>query len=277
MGASLASARCTKRFGAALALCGLAAIGAPKRAQAQAGPAAPPPGFALAVSLSPSWTSNPDDLPGQQKGDGYLALETSLGRRWSLWDGAALTLTGLAGSETYRRATGAGFNRIASFLSLSQTYAGATFSLGAAARTALNQQFTAHDTASNEVSFNVSRPFTISDGLTLVLGAGASRRFFGDGAEDDTRLRASATIARRIGPLTFRLGGGFSWLIEDSTPIRPRINDRTISASVSGTYEWAKDRDLGLRLAFFRTYSSLPSNRSTTFSALPQVSATFRF
>lgn len=261
---------------AACALAGAAAAQSPHAANPQAA-TPPPPGFALALTFGPAWTSNPDDLRLSRGGDVYLAADALLSYRRPLWEGGAITLSTLLGSEIYRRDAQAGFNRIAPSIALSQSAFGATITLTAIARSSLNQQFTTHDTASREIGLSITRPVPLTDTLTLVLNAGASRRFYGDGSEDDIRLRLGATLARKLGAFTLRLGGGFSWLIEDKTPILPRINDRTISASLSGSYEWRKDVDFSVRLAFFRAYSSLPANRYITWSVIPQGSVTYRF
>jgi hypothetical protein len=104
-----------------------------------------------------------------------------------------------------------------------------------------------------------------------------SRRFYQDGSEDQFRARLGVTLARQWGAWTFRLGGGFAYALEDKTPILPRIRDRTLSAFLSTTYAWAKDRDLSLRLGWSRTFSSYSENRTKVFTLTPRMAATFRF
>ena len=245
-------------------------------AAAQA-PKTPPAGTSLTMTLGPGWSSNPGELPGRQKGDGYFSLDTTLSHRWALWDGGALTLSGSGYSELYVRDDSNGIHRLASSLTLSQRWQEATFTLGVSARTAANQRLTAHDSASQDIALGISRSFTLAEKLAFTITGGVSRRFYQDGAEHQLRARAGATLARTIDKWTFRIGGGFSYALEDKTPLLPRINDRTISANIGATYEWEKDREVSLKMTWSRTYSSLPINRFRTFGIVPQAAATLRF
>lgn len=245
-------------------------------AAAQA-PGTPPAGTSLALTLGPGWSSNPGELPGRQKGDGYFGLDTTLSHRWVLWEGGALTVSGTGYSELYVRDDSNGIHRLASSLTLSQRWQQANFTLGVSARTAANQRLSAHDSASQDIALGVSRSFVLAEKLALTVTAGASRRFYQDGSEDQFRARANATLARTIDKWTFRIGGGFSYALEDKTPILPRINDRVISANIGATYEWEKDREVSLKMTWSRTYSSLPINRFKTFGIVPQAAATLRF
>ncbi|KAF0227556.1 MAG: hypothetical protein FD175_2673 [Beijerinckiaceae bacterium] len=240
-------------------------------------PAPPQAGLSLAFTLGPAWNSNPLELPGRRKGDGYFGLETNATYRWVLWEGGALALSGIGYSEQFFRESSAGLNRLGTSMTFSQRWQGTIFTLGIGARTATNQALTRHDSASQDVTLGISRSFTLMPDVSLTLSSGASRRFFQDGSEDQVRARAGATLARKWGQWTFSLGAGFSYTLEDKTPILPRINDRAISASVSASYEWAKDRDISAKLSYSRTYSSLPLDRFKVFSFAPQIAATFRF
>lgn len=245
-------------------------------AAAQA-PKTPPAGTALALTFGPGWNSNPGELPGRRKGDGYFGLDTTLSHRWALWEGGALTLAGTASSELYIRDDSNGLHRLASSLTLSQRWQEATFTLGISARTAANQRLSAHDSASQDIALGVSRSFALADKLALTLTGGASRRFYQDGAEHQFRARAGASLARTIDKWFFRIGGGFSYALEDKTPLLPRINDRVISANIGATYEWEKDREISAKFTWSRTYSSLPVNRFRVFGFAPQAAATLRF
>lgn len=264
------------RFRLAAATVGLCL--ATPAAIAQSSTAPPPPaGFSLALTLGPGWSSNPLETPGRQKGDGYFGLETVAAYRWNLWQGGALNITVSGFSELYFRDDTAGLNRIGSAATFSQRWQELTFTLGVATRTAMNQRLSAHDSASTELSLGLARSFTLSDKLTLTLTTGASRRLYQDGTEDQFRARLGASLARKWEQWTFRISGGFSYALEDKTPFLPRINDRTISANLSATYEWTKDRDVSAKLTWSRTYSSLPANRYKTFGFAPQMAATLRF
>jgi hypothetical protein len=240
-------------------------------------PAPPQAGFSLSLTLGPGWNSNPLELPGRRKGDGYFGFETVAAYRWNLWDGGALTLASAGYSELYFREDSAGLNRIAASTTLSQRWQDITFTLGMSARSAVNQALTAHDSASQDISIGVSRSFTLAKDLSLSLSSGASRRFYQDGAEDQLRARLGATLAQKWDLWTFRIGTGFSYALEDKTPLLPRINDRSISANIGATYDWAKDREVSVKLTYSRTYSSLQLNRFKVFGLSPQVGATLRF
>ncbi len=245
-------------------------------AQAQA-PTPPPGGFSLALTLGPAWTSNPHEMPGRNKGDGSFGMEAIAAYRWALWEGGALTVTGSGYSELYFREDSAGLNRIGASATLSQRWRDISFTLTTSARTAANQRFTAHDSASQEIALGVSRSFTLAKDLTFTLSSGAARRFYQDGTEDQVRARLGATLAQKWGLLTLRIGAGFGYALEDKTPLLPRINDRTVSATIGATYEWQKDREISAKVTYSRTYSSLPLNRFKVFGFAPQVGATLRF
>lgn len=245
-------------------------------AAAQA-PKTPPAGTSLSLTVGPGWSSNPGELPGRQKGDGYFSLDTTLSHRWALWEGGALTVSGTEYSELYLRDDSNGIHRLASALTLSQRWQEATFTLGVSARTAANQRLSAHDSASQDIALGISRSFSLAEKLALTITGGASRRFYQDGSEDQFRARAGASVARTIDKWTFRIGVGFSYALEDKTPLLPRINDRVISANIGATYEWEKDREVSLKMTWSRTYSSLPANRFRTFGIVPQAAATLRF
>lgn len=268
----------------AVCLCSLPALPAfaqqgsrSQTAPSPANPSPPPAGFSLALTLGPGWASNPPELPGRQKGDGYFGFEAVLAHRWSLWEGAALTVSGSGYSELYARDADAGLNRLGASASLSQRWMGMILTSGVSARTSANQQLTAHDSASQEISLGLARPFTLAPDLTLTLSSGLARRFYQDGTEDQFRARFGATLARKWNLWTFRIGSGFGWALEDKTPILPRINDRTLSATASASYEWAGDREVSAKFTWSRTYSSYPVNRYQMFGFTPQVSATLRF
>lgn len=243
-------------------------------AQASAPPQA---GFSLSLTIGPGWNSNPLELPGPRKGDGYFGLEAITAYRWNLWEGGALTLTGTGYSELYFREDSAGLNRIAASATLSQRWQDITFTVGMSARSSINQALTAHDSASQDISIGVSRSFTLAKDLSLSLSGGTARRFYQDGSEDQIRARLGATLAQKMGLWTFRVGTGFSYVLEDKTPLLPRINDRSISANIGVTYDWAKDREVSMKLTYSRTYSSLQLNRFKVFGFAPQVGATLRF
>lgn len=237
----------------------------------------PQPGWALAVQFGPGWTSNPNDLPGRHKGDGTVGWQSSLSYRQPLWTDASLAVSATIGSTLYARERDAGSNRMAGSVTLGQTWQGASFTLGLTARTSMDQPMQRHDEASQDVSIGVSRSVTLAPDWTLIPSLGASRRFYQDGTKNDVRFRGGLVLARKWQDLTARLGITASYLLEDNTPILPRIRDRSVSAFASATYEWAKERDIGLRVAVSRTYSTYAPNRYKSLSIAPQVSATFRF
>lgn len=241
------------------------------------GQAPPPAGLSLSAQFGAGWTSNPNDLPGRQKGDAYWNTQVSLSYRHPLWEGAALTGILGTGADWYARERDAGSNRLSGTLSFGQAWRGATLSLGITARTSMDQPLRAHDEASQDISLGLSRPITLAPDWTLIPSLGGSRRFYQDGTKNDTRFRSGLILARKWNAWTWRLGGTASYLLEDNTPILPRIRDRSWSLFLSSTYEWEKDREIGLRLAYARTYSTYAPNRYRTVTLAPQVSATFRF
>ncbi|WP_284177494.1 hypothetical protein [Rhabdaerophilum sp. SD176] len=237
----------------------------------------PQAGWSLSTQFGPGWTSNPNDLPGRQKGDAYWAMQLGLGYRQPLWDGAALAGILGTGADWYARERDAGSNRLFGSLSFTQAWRGATLSLGVTARTSMDQPLRAHDDASQDVSLGLSRAITLAPDWTLIPSLGAARRFYQNGTKNDIRFRSGLVLARKWNAWTWRLGGTASYLLEDNTPILPRIRDRSWSLFLSSTYEWEKDREIGLRLAYARTYSSYAPNRFRSIALAPQVSATFRF
>ncbi|MCZ8185116.1 MAG: hypothetical protein O9308_01950 [Beijerinckiaceae bacterium] len=260
------------RLARAGVLLGAVALGCPAHGQTP-----PRPGWSLSVQLGPGWTSNPNDLPGRQKADAFWNMQVGLGYRQPLWDGAALTGTLGTGADWYAREQEAGSNRLSGTLAFSQTWRGATLSLGIAARTSMDQPLRAHDDASQDISLGLSRPVILAPDWTLIPSIGGSRRFYQDGTKNDLRFRSGLVLARKWNAWTWRIGGTASYLLEDNTPILPRIRDRSWSLFLSSTYEWQKDRELGLRLAYARTYSTYAPNRFRSVTLAPQLSATFRF
>ena len=88
-------------------LLGVVFLGCPALAQTP-----PLPGWSLATQFGPGWTSNPNDLPGRQKGDAYWNTHVTLSYRQPLWDGAALTGILGTGADWYSRERDAGSNRL---------------------------------------------------------------------------------------------------------------------------------------------------------------------
>jgi hypothetical protein len=127
----------------------------------------PPAGWSLALAAGPNWSSNPEDLPGKRKGDLAFGLEAALGHRWNLWPGGALTLSATGFSELYFRDAGGGVNRLSGTAILSQTWQGTSVTLGFSARTSMDQQLTRHDSASQELSFGLSRALALAPDWTL--------------------------------------------------------------------------------------------------------------
>ncbi len=234
-------------------------------------------GWTLSTQFGPGWTTNPNDLPGTQKGDAYGSFQLGLNYRHVLREGTTLTAGISTLADWYLRESSAGSNRLAGSVSISQNWQGATFAVTMTARTSMDQPLRAHDEASQDISFSLSRPFALAQDWTMIPSLGAGRRFYQDGTKNDSRLRAGLVVARKWQAWTWRVGGNASYLLEDNTPILPRIRDRSWSVFVSTTYEWAKDRDIGLRLSYARAYSTYASNRYRSVSLAPQVSATFRF
>ncbi len=124
---------------------------------------------------------------------------------------------------------------------------------------------------------NVSRTFTLAEGWSLLVFTRVARRLLNDGTYDQWRSNINGTLTYRSGPWSWRIGGGFSYALEDKTPFLPRINDRTISARLGVSYEWVKDREIAVGGSFSRTYSSYQPNRYKSFTIQPRVSATIRF
>ena len=263
---------------AILAAALLPPLGRPARAQTET----PRPSWALSAQFGPQWTTNPNDLPGRQKPDGSAALQLGISYRQPLWQDAALSLGVVTAGEWFLRETAAGFNRIAPSITLSQGWQGATFSLGVTARSSMDQPLRRHDEASQDVALSLSRPVTLAPGWTLIPSLGGTRRFYQDGSKNEWRARAGLVIARKwllAGPqsFTWRIGGTLGYLLEDNTPVLPRMRDRSWSLFTGATDEWDKDRDLGLRIAYSRTESSYAPNRYRSLTLSPQVSALFRF
>lgn len=237
----------------------------------------PQPGWSLSTQFGSGWTSNPNEVPGRQKGDVYGGLQVGLSYRLPLWEGASLS-TGVTNlGEWYGRESGAGFNRVAGSISLSQTWQSITASLAVSARTSMDQPLRRHDEANQDVTLSLSRPLTLAPDWTLIPSLGTTRRFYQNGSKNEWRFRGGLTLARKWQDWTWRVGGTSGYLLEDNTPVLPRIRDRSWSLFGSATYEWAKDRDVGVRLAYSRTYSTYAPNRYRAVSLAPQVSATFRF
>jgi hypothetical protein len=237
----------------------------------------PTPGWTFSTQFGPGWTSNPNDLPGKQKGDAYGSVQLGLNYRHSLWEGATLGAGISTLADWYLRESSAGSNRLAGSLSISQSWQGASLAVAMTARTSMDQPLRTHDEASQDISVSLSRPFALAPDWTLIPSLGAGRRFYQDGTKNDSRLRGGVVLARKWQAWTWRVGGSASYLLEDNTPILPRIRDRSWSAFASMTFEWAKDRDIGLRISYARTYSTYAPNRYRSVSLAPQVSATFRF
>ena len=240
-------------------------------------PAKPVDGATLSLSFGGGWTSNPDERSTRERGDATFRQDITLGYRWQLWEGASASLSGSAGSTFYAREHASGTHRLSATASFSQSWREATFTLALSERTAMNSTLSAHDSASREIGLSASRTFTLREGLTLSLFARGARRFHFDGTEDQLRASMNATLAQKMGPWTLRLGGGFSYALEDKTPLLPRINDRSVFANVGLGYEWAKDREISLRASFWRTYSSYPFDRYKAYSIGPGVSASWQF
>ncbi|CAN1527048.1 hypothetical protein MCEMSEM23_01264 [Rhabdaerophilaceae bacterium] len=237
----------------------------------------PQPGWSLGISSGPSWTSNPRDVTARARGDWSASNEISLGHRLPLWSGGALSLNLTGTSELYARENREGRQRGLVSLGVSHNWSGTILTVSALARKSLSHDFSGHESASQEIAVAITRTFIVAGGWSLTVFARGARRLHNDGTEDQIRAGVNATLAYRTGPWTMRIGGGFSYALEDKTIFLPRINDRTVSARAGITYEWAKDRDLSLGGVFTRTYSSYEPNRTKAFSVSPRISATIRF
>jgi hypothetical protein len=247
-------------------------------AAAQTRPGEPPPaGWALSLGFGSGWHSNPLELTTRARGDGFLASEIGLAYRFPLWEGGALTLSATGSSEHYGREETAGYVRGIGSVNLSQSWQGFTLSATAGHRKTMDHDLAGHESASSELGLNLIRPVAIAEGWTLLLFGRLARRFVNDGTENQFRAGANATLVYRVGAWSFRAGTGFGYVLEDKTPILPRINDRSLSLRAGIGYEWAKDRDVTLGASYTRTYSSYSFNRTKIFTFQPRVAATIRF
>jgi hypothetical protein len=237
----------------------------------------PPAGWALSLGWGAGWHSNPLELTTRAKGDVFTASEIGLGYRLPLWQGAALNLNVSSSHEHYAREESVGFVRGIVTASLAQSWQGFTLSATAGHRKTMGHDLSRHDGASSEIGLNLARPLNIAEGWTLLLFGRMARRFVNDGTEDQFRANANATLIYRTGAWSFRAGGGFGYVLEDKTPLLPRINDRSINLRAGVGYEWAKDREITLGAGYTRTYSSYAYNRTRIFTLQPRVSATIRF
>jgi len=245
---------------------------------AQTRPGEPPPaGWALSLGFGAGWHSNPLELTTRARGDVFISSEIGLAYRLALWQGGALTLSGTGTGEHYSREETAGFVRGIVGVSLSQSWQGFTLAATAGHRKTMDHDLAGHESASSELGINLIRPIAITDGWTLLIFSRVARRFFNDGTEDQFRAGANATLVYRTGAWSFRAGSGFGYVLEDKTPILPRINDRSISLRAGIGYEWAKDREVTLGANYTRTYSSYAPNRTKIFTFQPRVGATIRF
>jgi hypothetical protein len=235
------------------------------------------PGWTLGLSLGTGWTSNPIESNRRVKGDVSTGFEATLARRFALWQGANLALTAQIGNEFYLREQAESINRGMVSAALTQEFAGFFASLSAAQRKSMNRDLNAHESASRELAFGLGRNIMIAEGWTLNLFGRIARRYLEDGTEDQFRAGVNATLTHRRGSWIMRFGGGYGYVLEDKTPILPRINDRTASARLGLAYEWTKDHEVGVRFAFTRTYSSYTLDRYKAYAVQPQVSASWRF
>lgn len=258
---------------AAVALLGLCAF---SEVRAQTAPINPP-GWTLGLSFNTGWTTNPIESNRRVKGDGSAGFEMTLARRFALWQGASIALTGQIGNDVYFREQGETYHRGFVSAAVTQEWAGFFLSLSAAQRKSMNRDFSAHESASREVALGLGRTVALGEGWSLNLFGRLARRFLEDGTEDQLRAGINATVTHRRGPWIMRLGGGYGYVLEDKTPILPRINDRTVSARLGLAYEWAADSELGLRFAFTRTYSSYAFDRYKAYAVTPSISTSWRF
>lgn len=237
----------------------------------------PPPGWALSLGFGAGWHSNPLELTTRTKGDGFVSSELGLAYRLPLWQGGALNLSAIGSSEHYGREETAGFGRAIVTANLSQNWQGFTLALTAGHRKTLDHKLLGHESASSELGLNLARVLPIAEGWSLLLFGRLARRFVNDGTEDQFRAGANATLIYRTGAWSFRTGAGFGYVLEDKTPILPRINDRSLSLRAGLGYEWAKDREVTLGASYTRTFSSYSPNRTRIFTLQPRVAATIRF
>ncbi|MCU0818057.1 MAG: hypothetical protein MUF11_01965 [Beijerinckiaceae bacterium] len=257
------------RKGLALAF---ALVSAPAIAQTP-----PPAGWALSLGFGAGWHSNPNEISTRSKGDGFLSPEIGLAYRQPLWEGGALTLSVSAGSEFYARERNAGVQRASATASISHIWQGTFFAFTLGQRKALSHDFARHDSASTEFGLNISRTIALDDRWSLLVFTRAARRLLNDGTYDQWRGSINGTLTYKSVAWSWRMGGGFSYALEDKTPFLPRINDRTVSARLGVGYEWAKDREIAIGGSFSRTFSSYQPNRYKSFTIQPRVSATIRF
>lgn len=238
---------------------------------------APRSGWTLALGFGGGWNSNPLELTTRAKGDVYVRQDAALSYRWVLWQDASLSLSASGASTAFAREASAGTHRGALSASFSQKWQETTFTLSLTERSAISHDFKRHDSASREIALGAARTFTLRKDLTLGITGGVSRRFLFDGTEDQFRARLGATLAQKWGSWTFRVGGNFGYALEDKTPFLPRINDRMVSAFMGASYEWAKDREIGMRFSVSRAYSSYPYDRYIAYGIGPSISATIKF
>lgn len=256
---------------------GLALAIALGTAPAMAQTTPPPAGWTLSLAFGAGWHSNPNEISTRAKGDGFLSPEIGLSFRQPLWEGGALMLSVTGGSEFYARETNAGLQRASATASVSHLWQGTSFAFTAGQRKSMSHDFARHDGSSTEFGVNVSRTFTFAEGWSLLVFSRVARRELRDSAENQWRAAINGTITYKQGAWSWRMGGGFSYALEDKTPFLPRINDRSISARLGLAYEWTKDREIAIGGNFSRTYSSYSFNRYKSFSIQPRVSATIRF
>jgi hypothetical protein len=245
---------------------------------AQTRPGEPPPaGWALSLGLGSGWHSNPRELTTRARGDALVGSEIGLAYRLPLWQGGALTLSATGSSEHFSREEKEGFVRGIIAANLSQSWQGFTLSATVGHRKTMEHDLAGHDGASSELGLNLTRPIPLAEGWTLLIFSRVARRFHNDGTEDQFRANTNATLIYRTGAWSFRAGTGFGYVLEDKTPILPRINDRSVSLRAGIGYEWAKDREVTLGANYTRTYSSYSPNRTKIFTFQPRLAATIRF
>lgn len=260
----------------AILLLAATAICAPVMAQTRPGEP-PPAGWALSLGFGAGWHSNPLELTTRAKGDGFVGSEIGLAYRAPLWQGGALTLSAIGAGEQYGREETAGFVRGLVVANLAQTWQGFTLSATASHRKTMDHDLAGHESASSELGINLTRAMPIAEGWSLILFSRLARRFVNDGTEDQFRAGVNATLVYRTGAWSFRAGTGFGYVLEDKTPILPRINDRSISLRAGIGYEWAKDREVTFGASYVRTYSSYSPNRTKIVTFQPRLAATIRF
>ncbi|MGL5446298.1 MAG: hypothetical protein ACRDBL_03195 [Rhabdaerophilum sp.] len=234
-------------------------------------------GWALSLGFGASWHSNPLELTRRAKGDGFIAPEIGLSYRLPLWSGAALVASATTNPELYAREESVGVQRGFTSLALSQNWAGTIFNLSVSARKSLSHDFGKHESASQEIGLGVSRTFVPIENWSLTLSGRVARRAVDDGTKDQFRGGFNALLAYRSGAWIWRAGAGFGYVLEDKTPILPRINDRSVSVRAGLGYEWARDREVTLGASYTRTFSSYQPNRTKVITIQPRVAATIRF